>query len=322
MPRLWRSESGEGTARGQCGNDGRVGGLDQGGEGLGRTDADDAAADIEDGGLCVHNCAGRSTHLLHVRTVGNLVAGQVQGRRPREIHLGDLGGLGNVHEDGTGAACAGHVEGLGQARGNVLRVRHQEGVLRDRHRRAHDISFLEGVGADQGGTDLTRNHDDRHGVHAGVTQGGQHVRRTGARCHESAADLAGGKRVTFGRMSRALLVSNQNVTNCRRRHQRVIGRQNCAARHTEHVGHAEGFEARHDSLGSGHSGGGTRVAHQSSSQSLGPSQRKNPVKSVQQRGCGEKACDPSSRYAAGIARPGTMTRARIPISRTSSMLIP
>ncbi|EFU61868.1 hypothetical protein HMPREF9006_0374 [Actinomyces sp. oral taxon 180 str. F0310] len=55
---------------------------------------------------------------------------------------------------------------------------------------------------------------------------------------------------------------------------------------------------------------------------LGPSQRKSPVNSERHLGCGEQACDPSSRYAAGIARPGTITRATIPIPRTLSMALP
>ena len=195
-------------------------------------------------------------------------------------------------------------------------------MLRNRHGRANDVRFLEGIGADQGSANLTGDHNDRHGVHAGVAQGGQHVRRAGAGGDQRAADLAGGKRVTLGSVARSLLMSNQNVTNCRRRHQGVVGRQNCAAGHAEHVGHAQGLEARHNSLGSGHSGGGTRVAHHSSSQSLGPSQRKNPVRSGRCADAGNSACDPSSRYTAGIARPGTMTRARIPIPRTLSMPLP
>ena len=171
---------GEGAARGQRSDHGGVGGLDQGGQGLGRAAADHTATDVEDGGLGVHDRAGRGSHLLHVRAVGHLVAGQVQGRGPGEVHLRDLGGLGDIHEDRAGAARAGQVEGLGEAHRDVLRIRHQEGVLRDGHRRTHDVSFLECVGADQGGADLARNDDDRHGVHAGVTQGGQHVRRAGA----------------------------------------------------------------------------------------------------------------------------------------------
>ena len=278
---------GEGPASGQGGDNGGVRGLDQVGQGLRRATAHNAAADVEHGGLGLDNRAGRGTHLLHVRTVGNLVAGQVQGRGPGEVHLCYLRGLSDVHQHGAGAAGASQMEGLSEAGGNVLRVGDQERVLRNRHGRANDVRFLEGIGADQGSANLTGDHNDRHGVHAGVAQGGQHVRRAGAGGNQRAADLAGGKRVTLGSVARSLLMSNQNVTNCRRRHQGVVGRQNCAAGHTEHVGHAQGLEARHNSLGSGHSGGGTRVAHHSSSQSLGPSQRKTPVNSAHWRGCGE-----------------------------------
>ena len=192
-------------------------------------------------------------------------------------------------------------------------------MLGDGHRGAHDVGFLEGVTADQGCADLARDHDDRDRVHAGVAQGGEHVGGTRAGRHDRAADLTGGQGVAFGGVARTLLVTDENVADGRRCQQRVVGRENCAAGHTEHVGDAQGLEAGHNCLGSGHAGGVGGVAHHSSSQSLGPSQRKNPVRSGRSADAGNSACDPSSRYTAGIARPGTMTRARNPIPRTLSM---
>ncbi len=313
---------GERSAGGQRGDDGGVRDLDEVGEGVGGAGAHDAAAHVEHGGLGVGDRAGSRAHLLHVRLVRDAVAGQVDGGRPGEVHLRDLRGLGDVHEDRAGAAGAREVEGLGQARGDLRGIRDEERVLGDGHRRAHDVSFLEGVAADQGCADLTRDHDDRDRVHAGVAQGRQHVGSAGARRHDRAADLTGGQSVAFGGVARALLVTDKNVADGRRRQQRVVGRQNCATGHTEHVGNAQGLEAGHDSLGSGHAGGVGGVAHHSSSQSLGPSQRKNPVRSGRCADAGNSACDPSSRYTAGIARPGTMTRARIPIPRTLSMPLP
>ena len=312
----------ERAAGGQRGDNGGIRDLDEVGEGVGGAGAHDAAAHVEHGSLGIGDRTGSRAHLLHVRLVRDAVARQVEGGRPGKVHLGDLRGLGDVHEDRAGATRAREVEGLGQTRGDLRGVRDEEGVLGDGHRCADDVGFLEGIGADQGCADLAGDHDDRDRVHAGVAQSRQHVGGAGAGRHDCAADLTGGQGVAFGGVARALLVTDKNVADGRRRQQRVVGRQNCAAGHTEHVGDAQGLEAGHDSLGSGHAGGVGGVAHHSSSQSLGPSQRKNPVRSGRCADAGNSACDPSSRYTAGIARPGTMTRARIPIPRTLSMPLP
>ena len=277
---------GERAAGGQRGDDGGVRDLNEVREGLGGTGAHDAAAHVEHRSLSISNRAGSRAHLLHVRLVRDAVAGQVDGGRPGEVHLGDLRGLGDVHEDRAGATGAREVEGLGQTRGDLRGIRDEEGMLGDGHRGAHDVGFLEGVTADQGCADLARDHDDRDRVHAGVAQGGEHVGGTRAGRHDRAADLTGGQGVAFGGVARTLLVTDEYVADGRRCQQRVVGRENCAAGHTEHVGDAQGLEAGHNCLGSGHAGGVGGVAHHSSSQSLGPSQRKNPVRSGSS-GCGE-----------------------------------
>ena len=117
----------------------------------------------------------------------------------------------------TGATGAREVEGLGQTRGDLRGVRDEEGVLGDGHRCAHDVGFLEGVGADQGCADLARDHDDRDRVHAGVAESRQHVGGAGAGRHDRAANLTGGQGVAFGGMARALLVTDKNVADGRRR---------------------------------------------------------------------------------------------------------
>ena len=267
---------GEGAAGGQRGDDGGVGDLNELSEGVSRAGADDAAAHVQDGGLGVGDRAGCGAHLLHVRLVRDAVAGQIQGRRPGEVHLGDLRGLGDVHQNGAGATGSREVEGLSQARGDLRGIRDEEGVLGDGHRCTHDVGFLEGVAANQGSADLTRDHDDRDRIHARVAQGRQHVGGSRAGRHDRAANLPGGQSVTFGGMSRTLLVTDKNVTQRRRRHQRVVRRKNCAAGHTKHVGNAQGLEAGHNSLGSGHAGGVGGVAHHSSSQSLDRLKEKTP----------------------------------------------
>ena len=145
----------EGAAGGQRGDDGGVRDLDELSKGIGRAGAHDAATDVEDGSLGIGDRAGSRTHLLHVRLVCNAVAGQIQDRRPGEVHLGNLRGLGDVHENGAWATGSREVESLGQARGDLRGIRDQEGVLGDGHRCTDDVGFLEGVTADQGGTDLS-----------------------------------------------------------------------------------------------------------------------------------------------------------------------
>ena len=202
---------GERATRGQRGNDGGVRGLNEVDQRGGRTGAHDAAADVQHGGLGVSDGAGSRAHLLHVGLIRDPVTGQVKSRRPREVHLGDLRRLGDVHEDRTGAARARQVEGFGQARGNLCGIRDEEGVLGDGHRRTHDVGFLEGIGADQGSSDLTGNDDDRNRVHAGVAQRRQHVGGTGPGGHDRATDLTGGKGVAFGGVASALLVTDKDV---------------------------------------------------------------------------------------------------------------
>ena len=124
---------GEGTAGGQRGDDGGVGDLNELSEGVGGAGADDAAAHVQDGGLGVRDRAGCGAHLLHVRLVRDAVAGQIQGRRPGEVHLGDLRGLGDVHQNGAGATGSREVEGLSQARGDLRGIRDEEGMLGDGH---------------------------------------------------------------------------------------------------------------------------------------------------------------------------------------------
>ena len=110
-------------------------------------------------------------------------------------------------------------------RGDVVTVADQEVVLGDRHRDAGDVGFLEGVGADQGTTDLPGDRDDGDRVHLGVGQRGDQVGGAWTRGGHHHTDLAGGVRVTAGRMTGALLVADQHVTQLLRVEQRVVDGQ-------------------------------------------------------------------------------------------------
>ena len=123
----------ERAAGGQRGDNGGVRDLDEVSEGVGGTGAHDAAAHVQHRSLGIGDRTSSRAHLLHVRLVRDAVAGQIQGRRPGEVHLGDLSGLGDVHQNGAGATGSREVEGLGQARGDLRGIRDEEGVLGDGH---------------------------------------------------------------------------------------------------------------------------------------------------------------------------------------------
>ena len=95
---------GERSTSGQGRHDGRISGLNEGSECLSRAASDDTTADVQHGRLCFHDRSSCSPNLLHVRAISDLVAGQVKGGGPGEVHLRDLGGLGDVHEHGTGTS--------------------------------------------------------------------------------------------------------------------------------------------------------------------------------------------------------------------------
>ena len=58
---------------------------------------------------------------------------------------------------------------------NILRIRDHEGVFGNRHGHAHHIRFLEGVGAQKFGGNLTGDSYQRNGVHIGVRDRGDQV---------------------------------------------------------------------------------------------------------------------------------------------------
>ena len=125
-----------------------------------------------------------------------------------ELHV-----LGNVDQHRPGAPLRCDVERLMQHPGERVCLLHQPVVLGAGAGDANGVGLLEGVGADHEGRNLTGEHDDRDRIHQGIGQAGHGVRRTGSGRHEDHAGLAGGARVSFGRMHRPLFVTHQNVAN-------------------------------------------------------------------------------------------------------------
>ena len=89
---------------------------------------------------------------------------------------------------------------------------------------------------------------DRHRVHVGVGDRRHQVRRARAAGRHAHADAAGGLRVPGGRVARALLVPDQDVPDDLGVEQRVVGRQDGAARNAEHHVRADPLERVHQRL--------------------------------------------------------------------------
>ena len=120
-------------------------------------------------------------------------------------------------------------------------MRHQIIVLGDRQRDAGDVGFLKRIGAEELAADLAGDADDRRRIHHGRGDAGDHVGRARTGGGHSHADFAGRARIAIGHVRRALLVAHQNVANGAVP-QRVVGRQDGAARIAEDGFHALAFQ--------------------------------------------------------------------------------
>ena len=80
---------------------------------------------------------------------------------------------------------------------------------------------------------MTAEENRRRRVHKGVGDRGYEVGRARARCADATTDFAGRARVTFGHVTRALLVARQNAPDVFLFAQRIVDRQNRAARNAK-----------------------------------------------------------------------------------------
>jgi hypothetical protein len=173
-------------------------------------------------------------------------------RRAVIFALGELDVLGDVDQHRAGTAGGGDLEGLMDDLRQVADVFDQVVVLGARAGHADRVGFLEGVGADQVRGDLAGDDDHRDRVHQGVHDAGDGVGRAGTRGDQDDARLARAARVAFGGVGRALLVADQDVLQARLVEQRVIDRQDRAARIAEQHLDALVHEAANHDLGAGH----------------------------------------------------------------------
>ena len=174
------------------------------------------------------------------RATDRLGRGQPRRRVPRQVdrrrrlpldpHVGDV--LREVDQHRPGASGRRDVERLGDDLGDLGDVLHEVVVLRHPHGDAGRVDLLEGVRADRAGGDLAGDDDERDGVHVGVGEWRDDVRRARAARDDGDARPAGRVGVTLGRVSGALLVADVNVPD-RRIEDRVVDGKDGAPREAE-----------------------------------------------------------------------------------------
>ena len=219
----------------------------------------------------------------------------------RKLHV-----LRNVDHHRARPAGGRHVERLMQHARQVLDVAHQPVVLGAGARDADGVAFLERVVADQMRRHLAGDADQRNGIHQRVGQRRHHVGRAGARGHQHDARQAGGARIAFGRVARALLVADEDVLHVALLENLVVDRQHRAAGIAEDVLDAVILERAHDHRCAGHLGSARWPSCRSS---LAPvrlwrgscsGNKKGPLKGP---GCTAVPAD-------GLSRPGRCSRVR------------
>ena len=110
---------------------------------------------------------------------------------------------------------------------------HQVVVLGAGPRDAGRVGFLEGVVADQVRRHLAGEADDWNGIHQGVGETGHRIGGAGTGSHQHDTNPAGRARIAFGGMHRGLLMAYQDVAQPVLLEERVVDRQDRAARIAE-----------------------------------------------------------------------------------------
>ena len=188
---------------------GHAGLLHEGGQFRARPGGNDAAAVVDGGTLGVVDDFRRLVDGIHVNLRG---VGIANGSRGHEFGQGRGHVLGNIHQHRALAAGLGDAEGLAQNVGQILHPVHNEVVLGDGHGDAGNVHFLEAVLSDEGRGHVAGNGDHGHAVHVGGGNAGNKVGRTGAAGYQNNAGAAGSTGVAIGRMSGALFMGGNDMT--------------------------------------------------------------------------------------------------------------
>ena len=196
----------------KCAGDGDLVTLGEGDDLLFGAGLDDAVAREDEGllrgldeldGLLDGGAFGAQHGVRAVR--GRRGGGEVEGGG------GLLGVLGDVDEDGAGAAGFRDLEGETHGGRDVFGAGDEEVVLGDGQGDAGDVDFLEGVGAEDFGGDLPSDRYDGDAIKHGGGDAGDEVCRTGTGGGHADADLARGAGVAVGHVRGTLLVAHEDV---------------------------------------------------------------------------------------------------------------
>ena len=210
-----------------------------------RAGIDDAAAGVEQRTLGSGDHLDRGFDFVRIALQLRPIGLVLDILRPLIHAFCELNILRNIDHHRTGPAVGRDVESFVQHARQVFDILHQIIVLGAGARDADGVAFLEGIVADQVRRHLSGDADDRNRIHQRVGQAGHRIGGAGAGGHQHAADLAGGARIAFRRMHRALLVADEDVLDVLLLEQFIIDRQHRAAGIAEEVLHAliaQGFD--------------------------------------------------------------------------------
>ena len=205
---------------------------------------DDAAPGIEEGTLGTRQQLDRALDRVRIgRALGPVGAMLQAVARCRTLggveRLGHHHVLRQVHDHGAGPAGASDVVGLADHLAEIVDILDEIVVLGAGASDPHRVGFLKRVVADHVGRHLPGQADDRDAVHQRIGEPGDAVGGARPRSDQNRAHLAGGARVAFRRVDRALLVPHQDVAQLVLLEDGVVDGQYRAAGIAEHDVYAE-----------------------------------------------------------------------------------
>jgi len=177
--------------------------------------ADDSATGQEDGALSPIDGFGGTGDLCRIADGADSVAGQIDLSRSVRLPCGEFDVHRKVDQDRAGPTGRGDVESLVDRASQVLDVLDDVVVFRDGTGDPDHGGFLEGVAADQVGSDLPGDGNQRDRIHHRGGQTRNEIARAGSAGGDNNARPAAGTGVGVGHVAAALLVTGYDETNRR-----------------------------------------------------------------------------------------------------------